>query len=119
MKNRFSGHSTHDRRPIRRSILRSLFLCGIGLITGCVILLSQDHKSDLVVAQGVKKQEDQLIREFKLPSSPPQAPVYRPQSPVYRPAPTAPAPDYAPASEVAPPAESALSQPQLTAEPSS
>ena len=121
MKNR-SGHSpSRDRRPMRRtSLLRSLFLCGIGLITGCVILLSQDHKSDLVVAQGVKKQEDQLIREFKLPSSPPQAPVYRPQAPAYRPEPapeSAPAPESVPQPEMAPTVESVPPQVQVAIEP--
>ena len=91
MKNRFSGQlpSPRDRHLLgRTSRLRSLLFIGVGLIAGWVILLSQDHTSDRVAAQGVQKQEDQLIRSFKLPSASP--------APVYRPAP-APAPDSEPA----------------------
>ncbi|NJR50200.1 MAG: hypothetical protein HC780_12165, partial [Leptolyngbyaceae cyanobacterium CSU_1_3] len=99
MNNRFSGESsrrTAHRLPqmmprFRRNvILRSLLLCSIGLITGLVITFTQGQKSSLVAAQGVQKQEDQLIREFKLPPAAP-APVYRPQAPSQpEPAPVAP-----------------------------
>jgi len=83
-------------------VLLSLLLCSIGLITGFIVF-AQGHTSAIVPAQGVQKQEAQLIREFKLPPAQP-APVYQPQAPVSQPEPAAdpqaapvePAPELAP-----------------------
>jgi cellulose synthase operon protein B len=130
MNNWSSGHSRRNSRRLPRTVLRSLLLCSIGLITGFVITFAQGHKSG-VVAQGVQKQEDQLIREFKLPPAS-QAPVYQPQAPVSQPEPAAPEPapvesapvESAPANEAAPAApttaptpEKKASEPQLAKGP--
>jgi hypothetical protein len=72
-----------------------------------VITFTQGQKSGLVTAQGVQKQEDQIIREFKLPPAS-QAPVYQPQAPIQpEPAPAEPAP----AAPESAPIESAESAP--------
>ncbi|KAM3096108.1 cellulose biosynthesis cyclic di-GMP-binding regulatory protein BcsB [Phormidesmis sp. 146-12] len=105
MNNRFSGHSRRNLRRLPRTVLRSLLLSSIGLITGLVITFAQGHHSAIVTAQGVQKQEDQLIREFKLPPAQP-APVYQPQAPVSQPEPAPAAPQPAPI-ESAPAPESA------------
>lgn len=114
MNNWFSGHAQRSSRRLPRMVLRSLLFCGIGLMTGLIITVAQGQKSDFATAQGVQKQEDQLIREFKLPNPPSQAPVYQPQAPVYRPepaAPAAPAPA-APEPAMAPEPAPAAAEPQ-------
>ncbi|BAU14225.1 hypothetical protein LEP3755_47700 [Leptolyngbya sp. NIES-3755] len=74
-------------------LTRTLILCCAGLVTGLAIVLLHAQQPIAVSAQGIQKQEDQLIRDFKLPNTPAEAPVYRPQAPVYQPAPIAePAP---------------------------
>lgn len=116
MNKRFSGHSplrrTQSRRFSRSMLMRSLLLCCTGLITGLAIVLLNGHQPEVVSAQNIQKQEDQLIREFKLPTAPVQAPVYRPQAPVYRPQSPAYQPEPAPAAvESAPVAEPAAIEP--------
>ena len=93
---------------------RSLIFCGLSLITGLLIVLAQSDRTFIAVSQGVQQQEDQVIRNFKLPSNPapaapePAAPEpAAPADPVYvapEPEPTAPAPETqsAPAAQPAP-----------------
>jgi hypothetical protein len=76
-------------------LTRTLILCCAGLVTGLAIVLLHAQHPIAVSAQSVQKQEEQLIRDFKLPSTPVEAPVYRPQAPAYQPEP-------APISEAAP-----------------
>ncbi|WP_225895283.1 cellulose biosynthesis cyclic di-GMP-binding regulatory protein BcsB [Leptolyngbya sp. NIES-2104] len=68
-------------------LTRTLVLCCAGLVTGLAIVLLHAQHPIAVSAQGIQKQEDQLIRDFKLPSTPAEAPIYRPQAPVYQPEP--------------------------------
>lgn len=68
-------------------LTRTLILCCAGLMTGLAIVLIHAQQPIAVSAQGIQKQEDQLIRDFKLPSTPAEAPIYRPQAPVYQPEP--------------------------------
>lgn len=93
--------------------LRLLLLSSLACITSLAIVLMQSPHFSPAVAQGVQKQEDRLIQEFKLPDPAPQAPVYQPAAPVE----AAPAIDPAPPSENIPPAanEPAAPEPQLAA----
>ncbi len=75
----------NKRRFSKAMLTRTLVLCCAGLVTGLAIVLL--HTQSPISAQGVQKQEDQLIRDFKLPNSSVEAPVYRPQAPVYQPEP--------------------------------
>jgi len=82
------------RRSRRLSPILCKFLAlgSVGLCLALVSPLAQSLQS-AVQAQTVIQDENQLIREFELPSSPPPAPVYRPApAPVYSPPPPAPAP---------------------------
>lgn len=81
MRKWLSNQGSRQRQPPQFSkalIIRALLLCGI--ITGFAIVLLCTQ-SPIVLAQSIQKQEDQLIRDFKLPSAPTQAPVYRPPVP--------------------------------------
>ena len=71
---------------------RSLILCGLSLITGLLIVLAQSDRTFIAVSQGVQQQEDQVIRNFKLPSNP--APAAPAPEPAPEPAPAAPEPAY-------------------------
>ncbi|HBB33563.1 MAG TPA: cellulose synthase [Cyanobacteria bacterium UBA8803] len=77
--NRGQNSSNRKSAPKRFWLL---LLCGVlvlVLVAGSTLVSAQSDR-------GLKEQEDQLIREYTLPSAPPKAPVYKP-----RPAP-APAP---------------------------
>lgn len=123
MNKRFSDQSSHSGHPRRFSktlLKRALILCCAGLVTGLAIVLL--HTPQPISAQGVQRQEDQLIRDFKLPSTPVEAPVYRPQAPVYQPEPapiveTPPAaePYYEPTPSQPAPVESAIPAPSQSA----
>ena len=102
MNNRFSAKPPTSSARHRLFRWRSLWWGALACLTSLGIIWSQAWHSPWlspVLAQGVQKQEDQLIRDFKLPDPAPQAPIYQP-------APAAPAPtDPEPApSEAAPPA---------------
>ena len=55
---------------LRMATRRSLILCGLSLVTGLLIVLAQSDRTFIAVSQGVQQQEDQIIRNFKLPSNP-------------------------------------------------
>ncbi|MBD1825473.1 cellulose biosynthesis cyclic di-GMP-binding regulatory protein BcsB [Cyanobacteria bacterium FACHB-DQ100] len=100
MNKRLSDQSS--RRGSKTMLTRTLILCCAGLVTGLAIVLLHAQYSIAGSAQGIQKQEEQLIRDFKLPSTPAEAPIYRPQAPAYQPEP-APAPDPAPVEAVSEP----------------
>ena len=82
---------------------RSLILCGLSLVTGLLIVLAQSDRTFIAVSQGVQQQEDQVIRNFKLPSNPAAPEPVAPSEPVYvAPEPAAPAAEPAPATQSAP-----------------
>lgn len=125
MKKRYPNFSPSHRRSLFRRlrtwnplVLRSCLLGGLGLLTGLVVLLSHSDPSGVALSQGIQQQEDQVIRNYKLPSAPPPAPVYQPAP---QPAPAEPAP--APAQDSTPvesrPIESAPTQPDATDKPES
>jgi cellulose synthase operon protein B len=104
MNNRFSEQKQPNRPRRRLTRLRLLLLSGLACLTGLVVVVTQSVQFSPAIAQGVQKQEDQLIQDFKLPDPAPQAPVYRPE-------PAAPAPEPAPV-EAAPPASAEPSAPE-------
>lgn len=128
MNKRFSDQSSHSGQPRRFSktmLKRTLILCCAGLVTGLAIVLL--HMPQPLSAQGIQKQEDQLIRDFKLPSAPVEVPIYRPQAPIYQPEPAAetpsnppyrePTPSESTASDSVAPVPQAPSQPKEKSEP--
>ncbi len=125
---------TLPRISLTPNLIRSLLLCGLSVVTGLLIVLSQGDRSPIAVGQGVQQQEDQVIRNFKLPPAPapePAAPEPAAPEPVYiapepaAPEPAAPEPapaaqrESAPANPPAPanPAPSASPSPSPTANP--
>ncbi len=118
MNKRFSKPSAKNNATLKRlrvalthSTTRSLILCGLSLVTGLLIVLAQGEGRQVAVSQGVQQQEDQLIRNFKLPTAPapePAAPEPAPE-PV-APEPVAPEPTYT--------APEPVAQPEAPAAPS-
>ncbi|MBD2019117.1 cellulose biosynthesis cyclic di-GMP-binding regulatory protein BcsB [Leptolyngbya sp. FACHB-36] len=106
-----------QRRPkiISRFGWRLAVLCCSGLIAGVIALTGPLGNSAIAQSSNVQKQEDKVIQDFALPSSPPQPPVYQPAPP---PAPEpAPDPAPAPASEPAFVPESAPEPPRASSAP--
>ncbi|MGI0495073.1 cellulose biosynthesis cyclic di-GMP-binding regulatory protein BcsB [Alkalinema pantanalense CENA528] len=95
-------------------MLRSCLLGGLSLLTGLVVLLSHSDPGGIALSQGIQQQEDQVIRNYKLPSAPPPAPVYQPAP---DPAPAQPAPERAPVESR--PIEPAPAQPDASDKPES
>jgi cellulose synthase operon protein B len=81
MKKRLSRlSSTALRRPSPK-VLRNLMLCGFGLLSGLVVVLSNMGWSDNAVGQNLQQREDQVIRNYQLPTAPASAPIYQPAPP--------------------------------------
>lgn len=94
---RLSGETQASRSTLPRRlspILCKLLALGCsGLCLAMVLPLAQSVRSAAQAQETIVQDENQLIREFELPSAPPPAPVYRPApAPVYSPPPPAPAP---------------------------
>ena len=116
---------------LARMTTRSLILCGLSLVTGLLIVLAQSDRTFIAVSQGVQQQEDQVIRNFKLPSNPaapapaaPEPAAPEPEQPaapepayVVPEAPAEPAP--APQSAPATPSSSPSPTPSPTSSPTS
>jgi cellulose synthase operon protein B len=67
-------------RPSQKD-LRNLMLCGFGLVSGLVVVLSSGLWSDLAIGQNLQQREDQVIRNYQLPTAPAPAPIYQPAAP--------------------------------------
>lgn len=114
-----SPRPTQSRRAAKTMLTRTLILCCAGLVTGLAIVLLHAQHPIAVSAQSVQKQEEQLIRDFKLPSTPVEAPVYRPQAPVYPPEPAPTSEATAGANEPSVPARSVVSESPAQSSPQS
>jgi hypothetical protein len=94
----FNLQSGVQRSRPRRSLLHRLWLPCLSLIAAGLVIFSQGIAPVPAAAQSkeqdVRQQENQLIRQFTLPSAPPEAPVYRPQP---QPQPAREVPEPAPA----------------------
>ncbi len=93
---RLSGETQTSRSKLPRRLspilCKLLALGSSGLCVAMVLPLAQSFQTAAHAQGTVVQDENQLIREFELPTAPPPAPVYRPApAPVYSP-PPAPAP---------------------------